>query len=50
MGERRDAYRVVVARPEGNRPLGRSRRRWKIILKWIFKTLEEEAWTGLKWI
>ena len=28
MGERRDAYRVVVRKPAGKRPLVRSRRRW----------------------
>jgi hypothetical protein len=27
MGERRDAYSVLVGKPEGRRPLGRSRRR-----------------------
>ena len=27
MEERRSAYRVVVGKPEGNRPLGRPRRR-----------------------
>jgi hypothetical protein len=29
MGERRGAYRAVVGRPEGRRPLGRPRRRWE---------------------
>ena len=29
MEKRRRAYRVVVGKPEGRRPLGRSRRRWK---------------------
>jgi hypothetical protein len=33
MGERRGAYRVLVGNPEGNRPLGRSRRRWKDTIK-----------------
>ena len=28
MGEERGAYRVLVGKPEGKRPLGRSRRRW----------------------
>ncbi|KAJ4427543.1 hypothetical protein ANN_25191 [Periplaneta americana] len=28
MGESRNAYRVLVGRPEGKRPLGRQRRRW----------------------
>jgi hypothetical protein len=27
-GEKRNAYRVLVVKPEGNRPLGRPRRRW----------------------
>ena len=28
MGEERGAYRVLVGKPEGKRPLGRLRRRW----------------------
>jgi hypothetical protein len=28
MGERTNAYRILVGKPEGNRPLGRPRRRW----------------------
>jgi hypothetical protein len=27
-GEKRDAYRLLVGKPEGKRPLGRPRRRW----------------------
>jgi hypothetical protein len=27
-GERRDANRILVGKPEGRRPLGRPRRRW----------------------
>jgi hypothetical protein len=37
MGERRGAYRVLVEKPEGRRPFGRRRSRWKIILKRVFK-------------
>jgi hypothetical protein len=29
MGEKRNAYGVLVGKPEGNRPLGTSRRRWE---------------------
>jgi hypothetical protein len=32
-GDRRGAYRVLVERPEGKRPLGRSRRRWEDNIK-----------------
>jgi hypothetical protein len=28
MGEERGAYRVLVRKPEGKKPLGRPRRRW----------------------
>jgi hypothetical protein len=29
MGEKRKAYKVLVGKPEGKRPLGRPRRRWE---------------------
>jgi hypothetical protein len=29
MGEERKVYKVLVGKPEGRRPLGRPRRRWK---------------------
>jgi hypothetical protein len=28
MGIKRNAYRILVGKPEGKRPLGRTRRRW----------------------
>jgi hypothetical protein len=28
MGEKRNAYRILVGRSEGKRPLGRPRHRW----------------------
>ena len=33
MGEGRDVHRVLVGKPEGKRPLGRSRRRWEENIK-----------------
>jgi hypothetical protein len=32
-GERRGAYRALVGKPEGRRPLGRPRRRWEDNIK-----------------
>jgi hypothetical protein len=32
-GERRVAYRALVGKPEGRRPLGRPRRRWEDNIK-----------------
>jgi hypothetical protein len=29
MGEETDVHRLLVGKPEGNRPLGRPRRRWE---------------------
>jgi hypothetical protein len=29
IGEKRNAYRILVGKLEGNRPLGRPRRRWE---------------------
>jgi hypothetical protein len=28
MGDKRNAYRILVGKPEGKRPLGRPKRRW----------------------
>ena len=36
MGERRGAYRVLVGKPEGRRPLGRPRLRWEDNIKMDF--------------
>jgi hypothetical protein len=33
MGDRRDVFRVLVGKPEGKRPLKRSRRRWEYNIK-----------------
>ena len=32
MGDRRGVYRILVGKPEGKRPLGRTRHRWGKIL------------------
>jgi hypothetical protein len=47
MGERRGAYRALVGKPEGRRPLERPRRRWKDNIK---TDLREVGWGGMDWI
>ena len=36
--------------PEGKRPVGRPRRRWKIILRWIFRKWDGVVGTGWSWL
>ena len=47
MGEERGAYRVLVGKPEGKRPLGRPRRRW---LDNIRMDLQEVGGGYVDWI
>jgi hypothetical protein len=47
MGEERGAYRVLVERPEGKRPLGRPRCRWEDNIK---MDLGEIGIDGANWI
>jgi hypothetical protein len=44
---RRNAYRILVGKPEENRPLGRPRRRWEDNIKLNFR---EIGWGGMDWI
>jgi hypothetical protein len=43
MGEKRNAYRILVGKPERKRPLGRPRRRWMDNIK---MDLREVGWDG----
>jgi hypothetical protein len=40
MGESRGAYRVLVGKPEGRRPLGRPKFRWEDNIKMDFREVE----------
>jgi hypothetical protein len=44
MGEKRNAYRILVGMPEGKRPLGRPRRKWVDNIK---MDIREIGWYGL---
>jgi hypothetical protein len=43
----RGAYRLLVGKPEGKRPLGRPRHRWMDNIKIYFR---EMGWDGVEWI
>ncbi|KAJ4448351.1 hypothetical protein ANN_10366 [Periplaneta americana] len=49
MGESRNAYRVLVGRPEGKRPLGRPRRRWEDNINMDLREVgyDDRDWTNL---
>ena len=47
MGERRGVYRVLVGKPEGKRPLARTRRRWEDNIK---MDLRDVGCGSLNWI
>jgi hypothetical protein len=47
MGEMKNAYRILVGKPEEKRPLGRPRRRWVNNIK---IDLRKIGWDGMDWI
>jgi hypothetical protein len=50
MGEKRNAYRILVGKPEGKRLLGRPRRRWVDNIKMGLGEIGWMAWIGLIWL
>jgi hypothetical protein len=47
MGATRNAYRILVGKPERKTPPGRPRRRWVDKIK---THLREVGWNGIDWI
>jgi hypothetical protein len=45
--KKRNAYRILLGKPEGKRPLGRPRLRWENSIK-VY--LREIGWGGMGWI
>jgi hypothetical protein len=46
-GEKKNAYRILVGKPEGKRPLGRPKRRWVDSIKIDLRGI---GWDGMGWI
>jgi hypothetical protein len=47
MLEKRNAYRILVGKPQGKSPVGRPKRRWADNIK---MDLREVGWDGMDWI
>jgi hypothetical protein len=47
MGEKKNAYRILVGKPEGKKLLGRARRKWVDNIK---MNLMEIGWDDMDWI
>jgi hypothetical protein len=47
IGEKRNAYRILVGKPEGKRSLGRPRHRWEDNIR---MELRGTGWVGMDWI
>jgi hypothetical protein len=47
MGKTKNAYKVLIGKPEGKRPLVRPNRRWEDNMR---MDLREVGWKGVDWI
>jgi hypothetical protein len=48
--EKRNAYILLVVKPEGKRPLGRPRRRWVDNIRMDLGEVDGVLWTGFVWL
>jgi hypothetical protein len=46
-GTKRNAYRILVGKPDGKSPLGRPRRRWVNNIKMGLRAI---GWNGTEWV
>jgi hypothetical protein len=50
MEEERKAYKVLVGKPEGKRPLGRPRRMWEDGIRMDLREMAGEVRIGFDWL
>jgi hypothetical protein len=50
MGEERNVYKILVENPEGKRPLGRPRHRWKDGIQMDLVGDWPRVWNVFKWL
>jgi hypothetical protein len=50
IGEKSNAYRILVGKPGGRRPLGRPRRRWVDKIKMNLREIGWMLWIGWIWL
>jgi hypothetical protein len=50
MGEKMNAFRVLVGNPRGKRPLRRPRSRWEDTIKMDIREIASGIWDGFIWL
>jgi len=45
----RNSYNILVGKPEGKRPLGRTKRRWEDSIRIDVREIGWNMWTGFIW-
>jgi hypothetical protein len=50
MGKMRNVHNILVGKPEGKRPGGRSRCRWEDNIRMDLREMWWEEWTGFMWL
>jgi hypothetical protein len=50
MGEKRNAYRILVGKPEGKRALRKPRHMWVYNIKMDLREIGEIVWIGFIWL
>jgi hypothetical protein len=50
VGEERKVCKVLVGKPEGKRPFGRSRRRWEDTIGMDVREIGWGVWCGFNWL